>query len=387
MKGSEVATAATPEPRLRGEIGVVLALWGASRLVLLVALALSPGLRLAGGDTPADPATAASRWDAAWLLELAADGYREPRQAAFFPAFPTAVRGLEALLGQRVWAATGLNLVLSLAAALLLHSLARRTLSRDGARLAVAVVLFHPLSFYLLVPYTEALFLTASLAAVSWAARDRQRSADLATDAAAGLAAAVATLTRNTGVLLVLPLGWLARTRRSDRVSRLASLGLLVGLPLLALAGYMTFTAVRFGDPLLFVHAQESWSGHIQPALPFDALVRDLGRRRAWLDHHLPLALLALWLAWRVVERGFREGDPRLSRAYALLVVPPLLLSFSLSKLAITPRLHLVLFPLWIEAGGMLSRWPRWVQVALLTVSATTGAWLTLRFSQGLWVD
>ena len=77
----------------------------------------------------------------------------------------------------------------------------------------------------------------------------------------------------------------------------------------------------------------------------------------------------------------------RWPRAYGLLVAPPLLLSFSLSKLAITPRLHFVLFPLWLEAGAWLAEAPRWVQATVLGVAAALGVVLARSFAVGIWVD
>jgi len=145
------------------------------------------------------------------------------------------------------------------------------------------------------------------------------------------------------------------------------------------LLGYMAFTARRFGEPLLFLSAQGYWRNHIQLAYPFGALLRNLGRLRAWADHHLLLALLGLWLTWRVSRA--RDKGP------AWFVVPSELLSFSLSKLAITPRLQFVLFPLWVEAAAYAVRLRRWQRILLGCVSAALGCWLALRFSRALWVE
>jgi hypothetical protein len=319
--------------------------------------------------------TALESWDASWILEIARTGYQNPPQAAFFPAFPEAVSFASRLVGSPLLVALFLNTFFSMAGSALLYRLARTQLPRHAARLAVLVLLFHPLSFYLTVPYTEALFFTASVGAF-WLAES-------GSTVSAGLLGATAALTRNTGVLLALPLSSLGfrpvETKAEPPRNSWTRAAILAFFPLAGLAGYMLFTSIRFGDPLLLLHAQEHWRDHIQLSWPFAALFRDVGRWRAWVDHHLPLSLIGLVLAYRVWTRW--------PRAYGLLVAPPLLLSFSLSKLAITPRLHFVLFPLWLEAGAWLAEAPRWVQATVLGVAAALGVVLARSFAVGIWVD
>ena len=319
--------------------------------------------------------TALTNWDASWLLELARMGYQNPPQAAFFPAFPEAVSLASRLFGSPLLVALFLNTFLSVVGSALLYRLARTQLPKNAARLAVLVLLFHPLSFYLTVPYTEALFFTATVGAFWFAGRG--------STASAGLLGVVAALARNTGVLLALPLFFLglrpAETESGTPRNPWTRAAILAFFPLAGLVGYMLFTFLRFGDPLLFLHAQAHWRDHIQLSWPFAALVRDVGRWRAWVDHHLTLSLVGLVLAYRVWTRW--------PRAYGLLIAPPLLLSFSLSKLAITPRLHLVLFPLWLEAGAWLAKAPRWVQGTVLGGAAVLGVMLARSFAAGIWVD
>jgi hypothetical protein len=243
------------------------------------------------------------------------------------------------------------------------------------ARLAVLILLFHPLSFFLTIPYTEALYFAASIGAFALAERG--------STVPGGLLGALAGATRNTGAFLALPLSFLGRTSAraegSAKSSRWAPAIILAALPVAGLASYMVFTRIRFGDALLFFSAQANWYGHIHLRLPFAALYDDLNSWHSYVDHHLPLSLIGLFLAWRVWTRW--------PRAYGLVVVPSLVLSFSLSKLAITPRLHYVLFPLWLEAGALLARVPRWLQAIILCGAAALGFVLTQEFATGIWVD
>jgi mannosyltransferase PIG-V len=356
------------------DLRFVLGAWLASRIVVLVAL-LSSRPALPGSSILGRLNTAVDNWDVGWLLGIARTGYERPLQAAFFPAFPCAVHLTAALLGDALLAALLLNAVLSAAGSVMFYALARRRLRVDEARLAVLVLLFHPLSFFLTIPYTEALYLVASIGAFAIAERGPIIPA--------GLFAALAGATRNTGAFLAIPLsllGWTSSRAEGPAASRRWGRTLiLAAFPLAGLASFMLFTGIKFGDSLLFFRAQTFWYGHIHLSPPFVALFYDVNSWRSWIDHHLPLSLIGLFLAWRVWTRW--------PRAYGLLVIPPVLLSFSLSKLAITPRLHLVLFPLWLEAGALLAKVPRWLAAAILCAAAALGFFLTQEFAIGTWVD
>lgn len=72
----------------------------------------------------------------------------------------------------------------------------------------------------------------------------------------AGFLGALATATRNTGVLLLIPLAyeWL---RHRQEFGWRGMLGL--ALVPLGLAGYITFLWIRFGDPLIFAYQQRTF--------------------------------------------------------------------------------------------------------------------------------
>jgi Gpi18-like mannosyltransferase len=338
----------------------VLLAFAASRAFVFAAFAFA-----AAKLYPPFSATALERafvqWDATWLLQIAAHGYREAHEQAYFPAFPLLVRGLTALGLHPVFAAVAINHLLLLVACLLLFQLSDALVGRRTARGAVLVLLLHPLSFYFSVPYSEALFLAASLAAVA-AARSGHAWA-------AGLAGALAVLTRNTGIFLLPALVWMLRATPRK-------LPWLLPLPS-ALGLWMSHGARTHGDPLLFIHAQAHWDMFLTWPR---ALWRDLGRYRAWTHHHLPFSLLGIVLAVRVARQ--------LPRPFILYVAGPLVLSFCLPKLAITPRLHLVLFPLWIVAAQWLEGRSRRLVLVLLALAALALQWsLVGRYAATLWVD
>ena len=100
-----------------------------------------------------------------------------------------------------------------------IHRLALRHTSRSAALLAVWLTALGPLSFVFSMLYPSALFLAASVWAFVWIEQDHDR--------AAGLAAAVAALSRPNGVVVLIALvdrGRIrATTRHADRCARRGS--------------------------------------------------------------------------------------------------------------------------------------------------------------------
>ena len=210
-------------------------------------------------DTPrlthavADPLLAPlARWDAVWYLRVAETGYGESEaRAAFFPLYPLLVRALATPFGASpaalLVAAYVVALAAFLAALTLLYRLVSLELGRSLAQPALLLLAVFPAALYFGAPYAESLFLAVSVGAF-YAARTGRW-------AWAGACAGAAAATRNSGVLLVLPLllvWWSSRERRPRDAA-------WVLLAPLGLAAYALFLGVAEGDALLFVHAHEAW--------------------------------------------------------------------------------------------------------------------------------
>src|SRR5215213_4514502 len=236
--------------------------------VLLVAIfaALSSGPSTGGlsaenavkFDTPhlthalADPLLAPlARWDAVWYLRVAETGYHESdARAAFFPLYPLLVRVLATPFGASpaalLVAAYAVALAAFLGALALLHRLVSLELGPPLAHPTLLLLAVFPAALYLGAPYAESLFLLLSVGAF-YAARTGRW-------AWAGVAAAAAAATRNSGVLLMVPLAllwWSTRERRPrDAAWLLAPLGL---------AAFALYLGLAEGDALRFAHAHEAW--------------------------------------------------------------------------------------------------------------------------------
>ena len=243
--------------------------WPTRTAVLLVAVfaALSFGPAQGGlaaqnavrFDTPelthalADPLLAPlARWDAVWYLRVAHEGYGESEaRAAFFPLYPLLVRGLatpfDASPAALLVAAYAISLAAFLAALTLLWRLVALELGERLAQPTLLLLAVFPAALYFGAPYAESLFLALSVGAF-YAARIGRW------DLAGGCVAAAAA-TRNSGVLLMLPLAilwWGTRERRwSD--------GAWILFAPLGLVAFALYLGLAEGDALRFAHAHEAW--------------------------------------------------------------------------------------------------------------------------------
>jgi hypothetical protein len=192
----------------------------------------------------------ADRFDSTYYLDIAAHGYGTlaSGRIAFFPLYPLLIRAFTPLTGSPVFTGVLISTASFLGALLLLHRLTELELGRRAADVTVLLISFAPLSFFFSAVYTESLFLLLSVAATLAAREERWAWA-------CGLGA-LATLSRPTGILLVIMLGviHLRAGRRLDR----RSVGLLV-LPatLVAYLGVLVLAGYSWMDPF---RVEASWS-------------------------------------------------------------------------------------------------------------------------------
>lgn len=140
-------------------------------------------------------------FDVWYYVEIVRNGYQPGSPTAnFHPLYPWISALVAAVIREPL---LSLLLVSSLAGLLLIfvfYRLARLDCNDEQARRATALLLCWPASVALFLPYTEALFLLLSVYCF-FAARHQKFWL-------AGLAGALATLTRQQGLFLVLPLAW-----------------------------------------------------------------------------------------------------------------------------------------------------------------------------------
>src|SRR5215831_14552461 len=105
------------------------------------------------------------RWDAYWYLAIARDGYEASgTDAAFFPGYPVLIHIVDAAtpIGT-VGAALLVSNAAFLGSLIVLYALTRLEYSEAVARKTVVLLAVFPSSFFFLAPYSESVFLLASL--------------------------------------------------------------------------------------------------------------------------------------------------------------------------------------------------------------------------------
>jgi len=327
-------------------------------------------------------------WDGVWYSVIATQGYLldNPTTTAFFPVFPLTVRAGTALGGGPALWGVLISLVAAAFGMYFLYRIAEKLYGVKAARAAVLTFAFFPMAFFLNAVYTEAMFV-ALTAGSFWAAYVRRNLL------LAGLLGALATATRNTGVLLLIPLvyEWL-RHRQEFGWRGMLGLALVPS----GLVGYMTFLWIRFGDPLTFAHQQRTFGRVLtDPGTALLTAWTRAGEGARWLLD--PAALFfdpsfepSLGV-YNAVSLGFLVLLILLIGASFVLLPPGLAVYASLSSLIpilappITaplmglPRFMLGTFPLFLILGFILSR-SRPALYLWLLVSGGLGAASTALF-------
>ena len=285
-------------------------------------------------------------WDYNWYDHIARDGYpggHGGREYAFFPLWPVLLRWAGThwdviVGGGGAWAASGAAFY-GVAAGL----------PRARLRSALAIACW-PGSFALALAYPDAL----ALAAAAWAAALALRGKPLA----AGVVGAIAAGARPNGVLIALPLAWLARGHGPR-----AWIG--ATLPVAAAVGVEAYFWTRSDDATAFFDAQRLWGRDGPRGLgDWASHVSGLFERHGLVLGLLAIAAVAtLVLAWR------RFGPwATLVGAYACAVPVLLAATRSLEGFVDSARAALVL-PLLVVLWRLGPRYRPWAAFA----TAVTG--------------
>jgi hypothetical protein len=304
------------------------------------------------------------RWDAAWYLRIADQGYGDGRiSAAFYPLYPLAIHGAAWILGGHELGAALLVSNLSFFAALVvLHALTEVEYDIDTARRSIVILAVFPASFFFLAPYGESLFLLLTLLSF-WLARNRRW-------AGSAIAGAASAATRSTGVALIPALmvsAW-ERRRTDPTGSRrgLTAAAAIVAGPLL----YGAYWLVR-GNPLAPFAAQSAWGRHLAfPPVAIGHGIADVlvafgvqnGRLAATEVLVTAMAIVPLVLWWRTLSTSYL-----VFAAVSLLI--PLTYPQANWPFHAVPRYCAVVFPVyWVWARFLSTTLRLAVAVAISSV-------------------
>jgi hypothetical protein len=376
---------------------LVLFLIGALTILLASAPRLAPVTRAArlAAHMPFPPGSTLgyivgpwTHWDGTWFIGIAEHGYLRYGSQVFFPLYPYAARALAFVTGGNI--SVGgvlLSLLCYAGATVFLYRMIAEDFSPTVALWTVVFLAVFPTSFFFQAVYSESLFLLTTVACFFWARRGRWWLA--------GLAGFAAVLTRNSGLLLLVPMamyylqirGW--SLRRVDRQA-----GWLLAVPA-GLLFWMAYLGVRYGDPLLFSRLQGFWGRSL--AFPLVTLFHgtvDLGRAvglllvgqagmAAVIQSVVPFAATAAVILFVVL--GWR----RLPAPYTAYAVASLLFPLSLpvngQAFYSMARFAIVIFPMFVSMALVAQRRPR--LRAGMTVACVAGlVWLSADFAHWMFI-
>jgi hypothetical protein len=324
----------------------------------------------------------AARYDVFWNTGIAEQGYAyRPGSTAFHPLYPLLIGVFGRLFGGNYllagWLIAQICCVIMLA---LLYKLVLLDYDDGVARRTTLFLIGSPLGFALLIPYAESLLLLCIVGAL-YAARLRRWWL-------AGLLGAGAALTKQPGVVVLVPLAWeLWRTYRTElRVRNLRSvLHPLLGLALVPL-GLLMFLIYRatLGD------AEFSWRN---PSTIIWALLVTPSYDKVW-DHHFSWPWMSLLLAFDrlrtapffylilntflmlIMAAIVCYGALRQRGAYVFyslcLLVMNLSILYPLIPYISVIRRFLIIFPFFIQ----LAIWGRSPRLCLLILFCNTVLWV-----------
>jgi GT2 family glycosyltransferase len=287
--------------------------------------------------------TGFTSWDGRWYQAIALHGYVVPPHTyhhqtpwPFFPLLPALLRAGAATGISVAWVGVVCNHAIFLLALVGIQRLASRYTSSDATRLAVWLAAFGPLSFVFSMLYPSALFIAASVWAFVWVDEHR--------DLAAGIAVAVAALSRPNGLVVLVVLVFVV----GFRLRRVAALALPTAT---AIGAWMLYNAVDTGDPLRFFDAKRAWHEV--------TLVGLVSAPTLNATLHLAVAGVAFGVVYAV-----RKRIPTSWLAYTFLCLAPSL-AFGIVGMA---RYATDAFPPSIAGGVVLERRPASTRRAVFAV-------------------
>jgi hypothetical protein len=318
-----------------------------------------------------------TRFDAGWYVRVAKFGYKNiptknGQDTNFFPMYPLIIREVGKVLGNVYLAGILVSNICFLIALIGLYILGKERYGPEVAARTVYLLAFNPFSFFFSAAYTESLFLCFVVLSFLFCEREQFFLA--------GLFAAGAGATRNIGIFTIVGLGLivLQRTVRDGRRLNPGTSWLLLGLagPL----SYITFLLIRFGDPLLFFHAQKAWGTfNPQEVLQYIFQVFRHGSIISWGYPALFLAyaFLGFLAIFIVLWRGKFLGFPYV--VFSLLLILPAFLRFTGMG-----RYLIVAFPLFVALGKLTEKqWSYWL---VLSMESAFLILFSFMFSHWYWV-
>jgi Gpi18-like mannosyltransferase len=189
-----------------------------------------------------------SNWDGPDYLTIARHGYTSASQTNFFPLYPMAIRGVNAVIGSELDSALLISWVCLVGAIYFYIKIIKRlykTTDNLAALKGILLFVLFPTGVFLLASYTESMFALFALGAIYFALTKRYISA--------GVLTLLATATHINGLFVLTLVGMILLEEHEKIIKILASLTIGV----LGIVGYMIYLAERFNNAFAFISAQK----------------------------------------------------------------------------------------------------------------------------------
>ena len=323
-----------------------------------------------------------SRWDAAWHVEIARDGYRYepgvPSNAAFFPLYPLLIRATHALLllpANDYWwfvIAIAISNVALLIGLTYFRALLAMDFDEDLISRTITYLLIFPTTFFFSGVYSESSFLALTVAAYYYARINRWLLACIL--------AALATLTRSQGMVLALPLLIEYLHERNFRLQKIGWNITAFALVPTALLAFALFLKLKFGSWTVMFDVQSIWERHLMwPWHPLAWFLRYAPPLSP--EHHDKLDFGFLLLLLGAAVAGLR----RLRISYSAYIWTAVVFFSCWGMLGSIPRFDLVIFPLFIVLAFIGAR-NRAFHLGYVVASSMLAALFMVMYSQWNWV-
>jgi hypothetical protein len=305
-----------------------------------------------------------AHYDTLIYVVLAHDGYAAVNNTVFFPLWPLLIREFSLVFGSPGYYQCYLvSLLLENScfyfALVLFYCLVCDEFEPSVAKTAIFYLAFAPYGLFFFNGYSESLFLLLCLATFFFLSRGGTLDWRLA-----GMCAALASLTRATGCVLIVPflvmLGqhfWPYRTMLRSHWLSILNAVLSMALVPLGTGTYMIYLAVTKGNPFLF-SVQEATYWHRKLSLPWLGMGETISIVLKQLYHlktlNMPnvidiiftlMVLVVLILGWKRLPWHYSLF------ALAMFIFPLCYPRSTQEPLLSVPRYVLVIFPVYMLLG------------------------------------
>lgn len=334
-----------------------------------------------------------AQWDGGHFVNIAALGYFNPQEYAFFPLFPNLIRFVSIFtFGNLPLAGLLISNIAFLVFLAVFYKLVKNKFGARVANTAIFTFLTFPTAFFGVAVYTESVFLLFACLALYFLESKKWLYAAIFSSAACA--------TRFVGVFLIIPFAWscirsiansqlsLRGAKRRSNLKKIAALTpftrddivRIIAMPL-SLSGFLLYSLylyLKFGDPFYFSTVQSVWHrSFVNPLITIASYVTVNPFNKPFNDY-LDIASTVGFLL--ILVFGFKK----IPRAWWFFSLFTILVPASTGTLTSMPRYVLSAFPVFILMGIYLADRPVlktiiWGVFLVLQIS------LAVLFVNGFW--